>query len=87
MPPPVDDYIYRDIIAACGKDFAFSYLAKAGQREKMIFPFTVVAFERLMESRSAREVFQRHGIWLQKPEPYHEGRRFMGDTEQVGLAA
>lgn len=87
MLPPVDDYIYKAIIAACGKDFAFSYLAKAGQREMKVYPFTVIAFERLMESKAARDVFAKLGVYLVKPEPFYEGRRFMGDTDQAQLAA
>lgn len=83
MHPPVNAEIYQDIIAACGKDFAFSYLLKAGQRGSVVYPFTVTAWERLMGNAGAREVFRRRRVTLEKPQPYHEGRRFMGDTERA----
>lgn len=86
MHPPVDAEIYQAIAAACGKDFAYSYLVQAGQRDNRVFPWTVTAFERLMSSPQARQVFARRGVTLEKPEPWSEGRVFMGGARPAKAA-
>lgn len=87
MHPPVDAELYRAVEAVCGKGFAFSYLVKAGQRGKRLYPYTVTAWERLTMNGAVRDILKRQGVWLEKPEPFYEGRRFMGDTDQQREAA
>lgn len=77
MYPPVDAEIYQEMTAELGRDFAFSYLVRAGQIGKTITPYTVTAYDRLRQNYAAKNVLARHGIRLVKPKPWSEDRKFL----------
>lgn len=77
MYPPVDAEIYQEMTAELGRDFAFSYLVRAGQIGKTITPYTVTAYDRLRQNFTAMKVLGRHGIRLVKPKPWSEDRKLL----------
>lgn len=71
----LDADAYQAVANTCGPDFAYSYLIKARQLAgKHIRPHTVVAWERLTQSRDAMGALAKAGYKLRKPERWHPGR-------------
>jgi hypothetical protein len=82
MHPPVDADVYAAFLKELGKDWTFSYLSNAGQRGKRIWPWTHVAYTRILGNSAAMSIMRRFGIDVVRPEPFHDARNFMGAADR-----